>query len=136
MDIVAPPGHPLAGKTGIEMAALKQYGWVLGSENDPQRKYLKGVFASKDMVPPKVTIECRTREVAIRTVQRSDLLTLVSNIRTHPKYATLERVDCPALRWVRIAGIVSREDFTPLAGGIALIEHIKRLCLCTIQAHA
>lgn len=57
MDFAARWGHPLAGKTGIEMAALKQYGWVLGSENDPQRRYLKGVFASKDMVPPKVTIE-------------------------------------------------------------------------------
>ena len=128
MDIVARPGHPLAEKVGNEMGELKEYGWVLGSENDPQRKYLEGVFHAKDMVPPKVTIECLSREVAIQTVQRSDLLTLIPNLRTHPEYPTLARIDCPALRWIRIAGIVTREEFTLPTGGISLIKNIKKLC--------
>ena len=133
MDIVARSDHPLTRKAEVEMTDLKQYGWVLGSQNDPQRTYLESVFRSKDMVSPKVTIECLSREVAIRTIQRSDLLTLVPNVRTHPEFSTLARIDCPALRWVRVAGIITREGFTPPSGGVSLLKRIAKLCQCTMR---
>ena len=127
MDIVARNGHPLAGKGNIKMEALEKYGWVLGPMNDPQRQFVESVFRTQRKISPRVTVETISRGVAIRIVQQSDLLALVPRPRAETDYRDVVRLDCPLLRWTRIAGIVTRKGFSLPTGGRTLIKHIKQI---------
>ena len=128
MDIVARIGHPLASQRNVIMKALEKYCWVLGPINDPQRQFVESVFRTQGRISPRVTVETISRGVAIRIVQQSDLLTLVPSPRSNTDYRDVVRLDCPHLRWVRIAGIATRKGFKLPTGGRALIKHIKQIC--------
>lgn len=128
MNIVARPDHPLAKKKNIQVDDLKHFGWVMGKKNDPQRSYLESVYREKRMVPPKVTIECLSRDVAVRIVQRSDLLTLVPNAQNNPDYKDLLQINCRDLQWIRIAGIATRQGFKLPIGGNILIQQTNEIC--------
>lgn len=128
MDIVAREDHPLAHRKSVEMDDLKSFGWALGNDLDPQRRYLEGAFRSKRMALPKVTVEALSRTVAVQIVRNSDLLTLVPSFGKNPTYQDLVRIDCPELRWVRIAGTVTREGVTLPNGGKLLIKYVRKLC--------
>ena len=128
MEIVARIGHPLASGCNIKMKALEKYGWVLGPMNDPQRQFVESVFRTQGRISPRVTVETISRGVAIRIVQQSDLLALVPSPHVNADYQDVVRLDCPHLRWIRVAGIATRKGFKLPTGGRALIKHIKQIC--------
>jgi len=128
MDIVARREHTLSQGKSVGMDDLKGFGWVLGNDIDPQRRYLESAFRAKGMARPKVTVEALSRTVAVQIVRNSDLLTLVPSFGKNPIYHDLVRIDCPDLRWARIAGIVTREGFTLPNGGKLLVNFITKIC--------
>ena len=128
MDIVARAGHPLAERRNIGPADLRDFGWVLGGEDDPQYLYLESVFRSRGWVFPHVSVEAVSRTVAIRIVQQSDLLTLLPNIRTNPYHGDIVRIDCQNITWTRVAGIAVRKGYRLPPAGRSLMSEIKMIC--------
>lgn len=129
MDVVARSGHPLAKLENVSLKDLHGYGWVLGGANDPQQRYLQNTFMAEGVVFPGATVESHSRTVAIRVVEQSDLLTLVPNLRTIPEHKNLTRINCPSLRWTRVAGIVVRKGHTLPPAGKTLVSQIRKACL-------
>lgn len=126
MNIVARLGHPLAQKARISLTDLAPFNWVLGGKTDPQRSYLESVFSAHGMVPPTVTIECLSRNLSVRLVHYSDLLTLVPNAASNEVFQDLLCIDCQDLHWIRTAGVAAREGVKlPIAGSV-LIREIKK----------
>lgn len=128
MEIVARPGHPLAGKPNVSMAELDRFGWVLGSMNDPQRQFVESTFRAQGRISPRVTVETISRGVSLRIVQQSDLLTLVPGLGSNVEHRDVVRIDCPQLRWVRTAGTVTRIGFKLPTGGRVLLNRIRQIC--------
>lgn len=128
MDIVARTDHPLIGKDRVSAEDLVEYGWVLGGENDPQKRYLESVFRAKGLVLPVATVEALSRSVSLRIIQQSDLLMVVPNLRTQPQVSGIAKVNCPDINWVRIAGIALRRGFSLPPAAQELIKEIETLC--------
>lgn len=128
MDVVARSGHPLSGRRNIGPADLRDYGWVLGGQNDPPYLHLESVFRAKGWVFPHVAVQSVSRTVAIRIVQQSDLLTLLPNMRTNPYHSDIVRIDCEDLTWTRIAGIAVRKGYKLPPAGKTLLSEIKNVC--------
>lgn len=128
MDIVARAGHPLAEMRQVKMAEIEKFGWVLGSMNDPQRQFVESTFRANGRISPRVTVETLSRGVAIRIVQQSDLLTLVPGLRSNADYRDLVRINCPQLRWDRIAGTATRIGYKLPTSGRVLLNRIKQIC--------
>ena len=128
MDIAGRKDHPLAQEEKVEMEDLKRFGWVLGNEVDPQRKYFESTFRARGMTLPKVTVEALSRTVAVQIVRSSDLLTVVPSFAMNTTFQDLARINCTDLRWVRVAGFVTRRSFTLPNGARLLIKHVKKMC--------
>lgn len=126
MNIVARLDHPLARKSRISLADLAPFSWVLGGRNDPQRSYLESVFSAHGMVPPTVTIECLSRNLSVRLVHYSDLLTLVPNAESNEVFQDLLCIDCQDLHWIRTAGVAAREGVKLPIGGSVLVREVKK----------
>ncbi len=128
MNIVARSDHPLANKARVGIAELSGFKWVLGRYHDPQRLYLESVYRSKGLMLPEVAVECLSRDVALRVVKDSQLLTLAPNLKANPYYDDLQRINCRDLHWTRVAGMASRSGVKLPLGAKILMRETSEFC--------
>jgi LysR family transcriptional regulator, regulator for genes of the gallate degradation pathway len=75
--IVGRSGHPLASRSGITIADLLAYDWIIPGEGSPRRKQFEALFSGV-AEPPRVSIETSSLSTIRSVLACSDRLTLVN----------------------------------------------------------
>jgi DNA-binding transcriptional LysR family regulator len=122
---VARAGHPLAGQSDPDRAALAAHGWIVASSGTPLRLQWDALFEGHPL--PNAPIECGSVMVIRGVLQDSDLLTLLSPDQVALEIATgmLTTIGKPLPHGVRTIGITTRLDWRPTAPQQRLVAQIE-----------
>jgi DNA-binding transcriptional LysR family regulator len=76
--VVGRTGHPLQGKTQLDLPDLLAYPWVISAPGIPLRTKWEQIFLSRGVEPPKLRIECGSVLVTRGLLLQGDWLALIS----------------------------------------------------------
>jgi DNA-binding transcriptional LysR family regulator len=128
MQVVVRAKHPLAAKKNIQLSDLCEYGWALGGPHSAAYRAVEAVFASHNLLAPRVILEVPyTSGLSAQLLAKSDLLSLLPSSTLHrldkKEYAILPIDD---LRIDRNVVLLTRNanDLSPLAEALrdALVQ--------------
>src|SRR5690606_6019815 len=74
-SVIVRAGHPLAGRTGLQLADLAAYGWILPPPDSVLRTRLETVFLEHGLQAPDNVVETASLPVVVNLLRASELLT-------------------------------------------------------------
>ncbi|HEX8446378.1 MAG TPA: LysR family transcriptional regulator [Sphingomonas sp.] len=124
LTVVGRAGHPLTTGPTPKLAALADYGWIVGQPGTPLRAQWDAMFAGQP--PPAAPIVCGSVMVIRGLLRDSDLLTLLSpdQIALEVRTGILTAIGGPLDHGVRTIGITTRADWRPTQAQRAFIACI------------
>ena len=122
-------GHPLARTGDIQLPALLAFPWVLPANNPRARRKLEALFIARDIPPPVPAVETESMAFVFAMLREFDALTYTTagTIKA-PGGDGLVRLDIPALRSRRNAGIMQRRGAWLSPAAQAVIAELKAVC--------
>lgn len=129
LSVACRKGHPLVGERKVDLKALLAFPWVLPANNPRARRKLEALFIARDIAPPVPAVETESMAFVFAMLRASDSLTYTTtNTVASREGAGLTRLDVPALRSRRNAGIMQRRGAWLSPGAQSLIEELKAIC--------
>jgi LysR family transcriptional regulator of gallate degradation len=128
LRIMARRGHPLIAAPPTALDELLAYGWVLPTGGNPTSRRLDTVFKSEGLPPPDPVIETPSVSLTVDIVRRSDLLTVLPDVRFEGANAGLAPIANPVMAWRRTSGIFKRREATLVPAATALIDALIAIC--------
>jgi DNA-binding transcriptional LysR family regulator len=136
LSVVVATGHPLAGRRGVDFAALQAYPWILQPHGSPMRDVVEQEFRSRHTPLPRGLIETASILTTTNLIARTDMVAVIpeavaSRYARHgllailpcrlraelASYGTIVRRDRPAGRAAaRFLEILHRADDPAAAG--------------------
>lgn len=122
--------HPLAGRQHIEDAELDQFSWVLVSPRGILRKVLSELFNSRQLVPPKPSIETSSTVLIKALLTQHNFIGFLplEVFATEEQNGSIQRLSVPWLSWERELWILSR--------GLRTLSPAAQFTLDLIRSHA
>ncbi len=114
LAIVARAGHPLAGKHGVQLADLAEYGWAVPRAGTPTRAYFDTLFAK---AAPCHVVEASSLVLVRGLLAGSNRLAILSAHQMHhvEQLGLLCRLDFDMSGTHRDIGITLRKNWQPTA---------------------
>ncbi|MCB9957481.1 MAG: LysR family transcriptional regulator [Rhodospirillaceae bacterium] len=115
LAVVGRAGHPLAGRSGIGLADLAAYPWVVPRQGTPTRAMFDRLF--EGATPPACPVESSSLVLIRGLLTESDHLTLISahQIRHEERAGVLAPLPFDMSATSRPIGITHRRDWRPTA---------------------
>ena len=115
--VCAAAGHRLARRSRVTVQDLANERWAWDEPSLLPQQRLREAFRDASLPPPQPGLECRPTTLLLRTVARSDLLTMISeNVLRHLPDARLKVLPVKELSWRREVGYLRRdENYVPPA---------------------
>lgn len=125
--IVGRAGHPLAGPTAPDPAALAGYPWVVAREGTPLRAQWEAMFARAGLPPAPVT--CGSVMAIRALLAEGDFLTLLSpeQVRVELAAGTLAGIGPPFDATRRVIGTTTRAGWSPSPPQAAFLQAVRDL---------
>lgn len=111
--VVARAGHPLPGRTRLDLHQLVEQPWILPARDSLLRNQIDAMFVQRGLVPPRNLVETQSVPVIISLLQRTDMVSAMQDETIEPYLkAGLVKV-LPLSLGVEIDpyGIVRRRDY-------------------------
>jgi DNA-binding transcriptional LysR family regulator len=101
--VVASEAHPLARRSGLDMADLAPYRWILPHAREPERRLLAEWTRAAGLPPPRIVVEGSSSLLMAQLLRGHDQLSYLPRklMRMEPCYAGLVPLDCD-LPWPEI----------------------------------
>jgi DNA-binding transcriptional LysR family regulator len=128
LRIMARRGHPLVAAPPGALEDLLAYGWVLPARGNPTCRRLDAVFRSEGLLPPEPVIETPSVSLTLDIVRRSDLLTVLPDVRFEGANPGLAPIANPVMAWRRASGIFKRREAILVPAATALLEALSAIC--------
>ncbi|WLD58463.1 LysR family transcriptional regulator [Salinispirillum sp. LH 10-3-1] len=129
ISVVGRNGHPLAARTGLTVADLKGYRWVVPRSGTPARSQFDRVFVDADPDVLHGLVECSSQIVVRELLTGSDRLTFISSHQIQHEQEegilTVLDTDIPATR--RPIGLTLRTGWHPTPTQRLFVSIIKSL---------
>lgn len=128
-SVVASQRHPLAGRCGLTMDDLDDYGWVLADRGTAQRQRFESLYWAAGRRPPDPIIETTSVAFMLELVSATSLISFATaSILDAEKASGVMPLVVPELSWMREAGVMVRaaEPLSPIA--TALLEKLRAVC--------
>jgi DNA-binding transcriptional LysR family regulator len=128
LKIMARRGHPRLAAPPSSLDELHAFGWVLPPAGNPTRRRLDTVLRSEGLPPPEPVIETPSVSLTIDIVQRSDLLTVLPDVRFEGANPGLAPIANPVMAWRRASGIFKRREAILVPAATGLIDELVAIC--------
>ncbi|MBN3857220.1 LysR family transcriptional regulator [Paraburkholderia sp. Ac-20340] len=127
MVVLARRDHPLAQKTGLSVADMRNAQWIVSRLNSPARGLFEAQFKRLKLKPPTPTVETADLAVIRGLLMGTDMIAALSAQQLHYEIAAGELVvlDVPLHNTRREIGLTMRSDSAPSPGARALIDAIR-----------
>lgn len=110
-EIVARPDHPLAGRSQISHADLREYEWILGAEGSSRRQCFDLLFAGTP--PPMAPITTSSLPIIQELLDHSDRLTVMTSYETKRERSRLVTLPFGPLEPSPAIGMTTRAGWLP-----------------------
>src|SRR5262249_47138445 len=123
----AATGHRLVGRKHVTLADLAQERWAVSALTQASQHRLHEAFRDAGLPPPRIALECRSPNLYLRTVARSEILGWMQRrfVERSDLASALKALPVKELAWQRPIGLVYRqESYLPPAIG-RFIEILK-----------
>jgi LysR family transcriptional regulator, regulator for genes of the gallate degradation pathway len=130
LAILARAGHPLAKKTAITPADLKDYGWVLPPEGAPARNYFDKAFGAIRRESTHGITETSSSVMVRGLLLESDRLAVISahQLRYEVLGGEITVLPIPMPDSERPIGVTVRAGWRPTATQEAFLKHLRAAC--------
>ncbi len=109
MTIVVSNRHPLLQRSGLQLADLAGWRWILPEPNVLSRSRLAALFLARGLAPPEPTIEYDSLSFLLSTLRDGDLLTFANRqLLALPEAFGLATLEVKGGSMERHAGIIHR----------------------------
>jgi DNA-binding transcriptional LysR family regulator len=127
LAVVARAGHPLAGRP-LRPRDLAAHSWIMAPRGTPMRAIWEDFFASADLAPPPVAIECSAVLAIHGLLMEGDWLTLLSPAQVKREIAAgrLVALDVEVTGDRRTIGTTVRAGWRPSNLQARFLEHLAR----------
>ncbi|MBW7929850.1 MAG: LysR family transcriptional regulator [Gammaproteobacteria bacterium] len=129
--IVARAGHPLAGRSRLQLAELEGYPWLVPYSRASDLEAITACFVAGNLRPPRQVVGSDARHIGLRLLAASDMLLMVSPVLiardlagSHPQLVRLD-IDRPTVR--RNASLIYPRSRPVGAAAIRLLDLVRRL---------
>lgn len=125
--LVAGAAHPLAARSGLTLADLAPYPWVLSREGTPLRQALETFFSAHGQAIPEPAVETGDLALLRGLLIEGRMLTVLSAHQLHYEIASglLVVLPLPMPGAERQIGITTRDGAQLTQGTLALVEQIR-----------
>lgn len=129
MSVVARPGHPLAGESGISLTTLAGYPWVLPRSANPIRFLHDRLFEGYAQSRRGGLVECSSQVVLREILAGSDRLALVPahQVRREVEIGVLTLLDAALPPMSQPVGITTRREWHPTSSHQLLTSILRQL---------
>lgn len=129
--VVGRTGHPLAGKTNLQLAELQKYTWVVPYSRPSDQKVITDAFIAANLDPPKGIIGSDAFMVGMQLMLNNDFLLMTSPglVRNTPgQMSALEIIDIDRPTVLRHAYLIysQQRPLSPIA--TLLMQEIRDAC--------
>jgi len=126
LAIVGRTGHPLAAKSGLDLADLAAYPWIVPREGTPTRDHFDALFNTADVPRPAPMIEASSLVLIRGLLLGSDRLTILSAHQMHHEEAQglFQRLDFALPDTTRKIGITYRRNWHPTKTQSLFLKHL------------
>jgi DNA-binding transcriptional LysR family regulator len=127
LAFVARVGHPLSGRTGLKLADLAEWPWVLQPMPNPTRTLLEQEFAANDMSTPANIVECNSIFAILQILQFGDAIALISEpvVRDHLGAKLLCRLPLRIAPQLPAFGILTQRNASLRPPAQAFVEALR-----------
>lgn len=93
--VACAPTHPLAGKRKLDLAELREQGWIVAPRGTHTRQIFEMRFGSQGLQPPLPVIECSAFHTNLATVSSCSLLTIApqSAVQSYVRPGRVHQLD-------------------------------------------
>jgi DNA-binding transcriptional LysR family regulator len=125
--VIARSGHPLQGRTDLQLADLAREGWVLPAQGSILRDRLTSLFLSSGLSLPERTIETTALPVATQLLAQSDMLAALplEVVQTHIDAGLLAALPIDLGLRLDPYGIVTRRHHVLSPGAQAMLQALR-----------
>lgn len=129
ISLIVRAAHPLAARTGLQLADLDGVPWVLSRAGSPLREALDAYFTSQGHPLPQPLVETGDLALVRGLLLGGDMVTALSAHQLHYEVAAdwLCELDMPMPDLARGIGITTRAGAHLPPGADALIDELRRL---------
>lgn len=127
LSVLARPGHPLAGVSGIRMEVLSGHPWVVPRPGTPSRAQFEALFEGRGLALPDSIVDCGSILMMRELLVRSDLLGCISaqQAEAEVRNGLLVRLDT-GIDWpARQIGLTCRSDWMPTRAQALMLDCIR-----------
>jgi len=117
LAVIAACTHPLAGRAGVLLADLLDYGWILQPAGSPMRALIGQELADQRLALPRNLMETGSMLTTMSLVRHSQYVAVLPLVvaRDYAAHGMIAIVDCPLQRTLAAYGSLVRAD-RPLSG--------------------
>lgn len=121
-------GHPLAGRSGLTLADLSQFGWILPGFRGDTLKAVRHAYVTAGLPPPTRIIQSDAGVLGTWLSLDGDYIVVVSPDLVSPlvQFGLMVTLAAPEPRLVRHASIITRRHARLSPAAAALLAHILR----------
>ncbi len=129
LSVMARAGHPLAGRTDIQIADLAAWPWILPRPGTPTRAVSDAIFEGGGYVPATGVIETGSMLMVRGLLAASDRLSVLSRrqVRVEEQAGLLVSLDFHPPGMAREIALMHRLDWRPTQLQEALIQQLRDL---------
>lgn len=121
-------GHPLASRTGLTLADLSEFPWLIPEYPPSHRAIINRAFIDAGVPPPSGAIEVSTVILFDAVVRQTDLVTIVPSTLFSTRETDLVALDMNFDFPLEQVGLAYRENSTLLPGARVVMQLIREHC--------
>ncbi|SDI93156.1 DNA-binding transcriptional regulator, LysR family [Pseudomonas flavescens] len=128
LSVVANPAHPLATSSGLDLAQLAPYSWVVYPANMPMRLVLERAFSGAGLEFPRYPLETASTFATLMLLQEDPNLLALMPLETAQSAKRLGALTCLELAQVLRSepyGVISRQGPPLSAPARLLLDELR-----------
>lgn len=121
--------HPLAGRSGVTLAELEDYPWIMGADEDRAIEEARASFEAAGLASPQAQFRTDSVAFAVSLAQQSDALFLLpfEMVRRDVEAGLLSVIDVASPPWQRPTAVFFRKNSTRSPDSIRFLEELRRI---------
>lgn len=126
--VAARRGHPLDGRSGLTLAELARFPWLIPEYPPNHRKIINRAFLDAGVPPPIAAVEASTVIFVDSVLRATDLVTVVPSTLFSARETDLVPLDVDFPFPLEQVGLAFRDNNTLLPGSRATMDIIRSQC--------
>lgn len=133
--VFARTGHPLVGRTDVELKDLLDYPWIKGADRDVIQDRVMASFKAAGLAAPESVIQTDSLSFAISFAIRSDTLLALPTelVSREVKAGLLKAIAVEDETWALPTVVMFRRNSTRSPAALRFLEHLRTIIRRTGQ---